>query len=92
MEVFDIIGFAAAFCTTSAFVPQVVKIIQTKQARDISLVMYLIFTLGLILWLTYGIIIGSWPVIMANLVTLLLAGLVIFYKIKYDKSDYNNQA
>lgn len=76
-------GFIAAVLTTIAFVPQIVKIWRTRKADDISLGMYSVFTLGVALWLVYGILIASWPVILGNSVTLLLAGAVLTMKVKF---------
>jgi len=77
------LGFAAAFCTTSAFLPQVVKAVKTKSTTDISLVMYVVFTAGLFFWLVYGALIDSPPIIAANLVTLALSFSVILAKLRY---------
>jgi MtN3 and saliva related transmembrane protein len=77
------IGFIAAILTTFAFVPQVLRVWRTRSTSDISLGMYALFTVGVALWLVYGILIESWPVIVANLVTLLLAGSVLVMKIRY---------
>ena len=79
------VGFAAAFLTTVAFVPQVLKIWRTRSANDVSLGMYSLFSLGVALWLAYGVLIGSWPVIVANGVTLLLAGAVVAMKLKFSR-------
>lgn len=78
-----IIGFAAAILTTIAFVPQVMKVWRTRATQDISFGMYALFTLGVALWLVYGILIESWPVVAANAVTLLLAGAVLAMKVKF---------
>ena len=77
------IGFIAAICTTVAFVPQALKIYKSKTARDISLPMWLIFSFGDFLWLIYGILILSLPIIIANVVTLLLSLFILFFKVKY---------
>lgn len=77
------IGFAAAMCTTVAFVPQALKIYKSKTTRDISLPMWLIFSVGVFLWLFYGILILSLPIIIANIITLLLSLFILFCKIKY---------
>lgn len=77
------IGFIAAILTTVSFVPQVLKVWRTRSAKDISLGMYSLFTLGIATWLIYGILIDSWPVILANLVTLILAGSVLVMKLKF---------
>jgi MtN3 and saliva related transmembrane protein len=76
------IGAIAAVCTTVAFVPQVIKSWRTRDLSGISLPMYTIFTLGVILWLVYGLLIGDWPVIIANAITALLAGVVLLLKLK----------
>jgi len=77
------IGFIAAICTSVAFVPQALKIYKSKTARDISLPMWLIFSFGVFLWLIYGILILSLPIIIANVVTLLLSLFILFFKVKY---------
>ena len=77
------IGFFAAFCTTIAFLPQAIKVYKTKSTKDISLYMFLIFTIGVLSWLIYGLIIEDWPVILANAVTLILSFFILIYKIKY---------
>lgn len=79
-----LIGFMAATLTTIAFVPQVTKVWKTRSARDVSLGMYALFTTGVALWLIYGLLIGSWPVIVANSITLILAGMVLVMKVKFD--------
>jgi MtN3 and saliva related transmembrane protein len=78
-----LIGLAAGFCTTLAFVPQVVKTWKTRSTRDISLGMFLVLVLGIILWLTYGAMLGDLPLIAANGVTLVLAGLILAFKLRY---------
>jgi MtN3 and saliva related transmembrane protein len=77
------IGFIAASLTTIAFVPQVRKVWRTRSAKDVSLGMYSLFTLGVAMWLVYGILIHAWPVIVANVITLLLAGAVLVMKLKF---------
>ena len=77
------IGFFAAFCTTFAFLPQAIKVYKTKSTKDISLYMFLIFTIGVLSWLIYGLIIGDLPVILANAVTLVLSFFILIYKILY---------
>ena len=77
------IGFFAAFCTTIAFLPQAIKVFKSKSTKDISLYMFLIFTIGVLSWLIYGIIIRDLPIIFANAVTLILSFFILIYKIKY---------
>ena len=76
---YEIIGLVAAALTTSAFIPQVYK---EKSAVGISLTMYLIFFVGLSLWLLYGYLVGSISIVIANGVTLILAAIIIYYKLK----------
>jgi MtN3 and saliva related transmembrane protein len=83
MVITDWIGSAAAALTTTAFIPQAWKVWRTRHTADISLGMYILFTLGVALWLSYGILLESWPIIIANCVTLLLAGMVLVMKIKF---------
>jgi MtN3 and saliva related transmembrane protein len=77
------IGFFAAFCTTIAFLPQAIKVYKSKSTKDISLYMFLIFTIGVFSWLVYGIVISDLPIILANAVTLILSLFILIYKIKY---------
>lgn len=79
----DWIGAVGAVLTTLAFVPQVLRIWRTRSARDVSLPMYVTFTAGVVCWLTYGVLLGSWPIIGANVVTLFLALAVIIMKLKF---------
>ena len=78
----EIIGLVAAALTTSAFIPQVYKVYKEKNSVGISLTMYLIFIVGLSIWLFYGFLIGSISIIIANGVTLILAAIIIYYKLK----------
>ena len=79
----DLVGYAAGFLATAAFVPQVVKTLRARSARDISLGMYVLFCAGVALWLAYGLLIASWPVIISNMVTLVLSGAVLFLKLRH---------
>ena len=78
----EIVGFSAAFLTMFGFLPQVIKIYRTKSAKDLSLLAILQFTLGVFLWLLYGMHLKNFVMILANSVTLviLLAALVLFFK------------
>ena len=77
------IGFFAAFCTTISFLPQAIKVYQSKSTKDISLYMFLIFTIGTFCWLVYGLVISSVPIMLANTITLVLSFFILIYKIKY---------
>ena len=79
----NLLGFVAGVLTTAAFVPQVLKIWKTRSARDISLAMYTVFTTGVVLWLVYGVALGSVPIIVANVFTLALALAVLLMKLRY---------
>jgi MtN3 and saliva related transmembrane protein len=83
-SVIDMIGFAAATCTTISFLPQLLRVLKLRSARDISLGMFSIFSFGTALWLTYGILAHSIPVALANAVTFILASWILILKLKYD--------
>ena len=83
MNTTDWIGSTAAAFTTTAFIPQAWKIWRTRHTADISLGMYALFTLGVALWLIYGALLESWPIVIANCITLLLAGAVLAMKLKF---------
>lgn len=76
-------GYIAAVMTTLAFVPQAVKTIRSKDTRSISLGMYVVFTIGIGFWLVYGISLGSVPMILSNIVTILLSGTILALKLKH---------
>ncbi|MEM9739682.1 MAG: SemiSWEET transporter [Pseudomonadota bacterium] len=78
----DIIGTLAACLTTASFLPQAVKVLQTRQTEGISLAMYTMFCLGVALWLVYGLLASAMPVILANAVTLVLASGILAMKLK----------
>lgn len=79
----EIIGYSAASLTTIAFLPQAIKTWRSKSARDLSLPMFLMFCMGIVLWLAYGLLIGNGPMIVANAFTLLLAGSILFFKLRH---------
>ena len=76
-------GALAATCTTLSFVPQAVKTIRTRDTSGISLWMYLIFTFGIACWFGYGLFLNSWPMIISNAVTFVLAVTILSMKLKY---------
>ncbi len=78
-----ILGFIAGALCTISFLPQVVKIWRTKSAADISLGMFIVFCIGVALWLVYGLFLRSAPIISANAVTLALLAAIILMKIRY---------
>lgn len=77
------LGYVAATLTTLAFVPQAVKIIRTRDTRGISLGMYLAFTVGVALWFGYGIVLHSWPMILSNAITFVLASVILALKLRH---------
>jgi len=83
MEWITTIGLTAAACTTASFLPQVIKTVKIKHTKDLSLGMYLILTVGIVLWLVYGILIEDSPLVIANAISLLFSGTILVYKIKY---------
>ena len=83
MELASLVGFAAGFLTTIAFIPQVVKIWRSKSAQDVSLATFLAFTAGVGLWLAFGILQGEAPIIVWNGVTLVLAAAILAMKLRF---------
>ena len=78
----ELFGAMAGTLTTLAFVPQVVKTLRSGSTRDISLGMFSMFWLGVALWTVYGLILGRWAIVVPNLFTLLLAGIVLVIKVR----------
>jgi MtN3 and saliva related transmembrane protein len=78
-----LLGFAAATCTTLAYAPQFIKVWRTRSTDDISLGMFLVMVLGVALWLVYGLLSGDAPLVAANAITIVLAGGILFMKLKY---------
>jgi MtN3 and saliva related transmembrane protein len=79
----ELIGYLAAALTTFAFVPQVLHTWRLRSAHGISLHMYAVFASGVALWLVYGLLLGAWPLILANAVTLALALFIIVMKVRF---------
>lgn len=76
------LGYIAAFCTTASFLPQAILTIRSKNTESLSLSMYSLFTLGVALWLIYGIDKNDYAIIWANAVTLILAATILSYKVR----------
>lgn len=83
MDAHTLFGTAAGTLTTLAFLPQVIRAWRTRRTHDISLGTFLLFSTGLVLWLIYGAWIGSWPIITANTVTLVLALVIVALKLRH---------
>lgn len=76
-------GYVAATLTTLAFVPQALKTLRTRDTRSISLGMYVVFTVGVGFWLVYGFVLDSWPMIVANMITLVLSAAILGMKLAW---------
>ena len=76
------IGFLAAFITTICYVPQALHVIRSKQTAGISLLAYSLLFTGVALWAVYGLLIGDWPLIIANIISLVLIGMILWTKIR----------
>jgi MtN3 and saliva related transmembrane protein len=83
MNSIQILGLAAGSLTTAAFLPQVIKTWKSRSAKDLSLGMFSLFCLGVLLWLVYGLMVSDVPVIAANLVTLMLASTLLYFKLSF---------
>jgi MtN3 and saliva related transmembrane protein len=79
----EIVGYIAATLTTASFVPQAWHTFTTRDVRGISLGMYGTFTLGVAGWLLYGVLLGAWPIVIANAITLILAAGILGMKLRY---------
>jgi MtN3 and saliva related transmembrane protein len=83
MNLTDVIGTLAAVLTTASFLPQAWHTFRTKDVSGISLGMYSAFTSGVACWLVYGWLLGAWPVVIANCITLALASAILVMKVRY---------
>ncbi|TGJ98619.1 hypothetical protein EHQ53_02565 [Leptospira langatensis] len=82
MDPISWLGFTACTLTTLAFVPQVIKVVLDKRTRDISRNMYLVLSVGVFFWLCYGFLKNDYPIILANIFTLIFALIILSYKLK----------
>ena len=82
-NIYNIVGYIGAICTTVAFVPQVIYTLKTKDTKAISLGMYIIFIIGITSWLIYGLHKEDLPLTIANSVTIVLASVILVCKLKY---------
>lgn len=83
MDRIEMLGLLAGSFTTAAFLPQVLKTWKSRSAKDLSLGMFSLFCLGVALWLVYGVVVRDVPVIAANLLTLLLASSLLYFKLRF---------
>ncbi len=79
----ELVGYIAAVFTTAAYIPQALKVVQSKHTKSISLGMYSLITTGIALWFVYGIMIDSWPVILANGITFVPALIILIMKLRH---------
>ena len=86
----ELFGYCAAILTTLAFFPQLIKTLKTKKAEDVSTTTLIMFISGVLCWVVYGYKISSFPIVLANLITLLLNLLILISKIYYEKIKSNN--
>ena len=85
LHLLTLAGYLAAVLTTVSFVPQLIRVWRLRSARDISLTMFLVFSLGVFLWLIYGISLHSIPMILANGLTLALSLTILILKLRFDR-------
>ncbi len=85
MNTTELIGYAAATLTTASFVPQAWLTFKTRDVRGISLGMYSAFTLGIALWLVYGLLMEAWPVVIAKVITLALAASILVMRLRFGR-------
>ena len=83
MPLHDLIGSLAAVLTTASFIPQAWHTFRTRDVSGISLGMYSLFTVGVALWLVYGVLLVAWPIIIANVITTSLALAILMMKLRY---------
>lgn len=79
----ELIGALAATITSLCWLPQMLKMLRERQTAGVSLIANLAFATGILLWLLYGILIGAWPLIAANLVTFVFTATIIVLKLRY---------
>jgi MtN3 and saliva related transmembrane protein len=88
--VVNVIGTAAGLCSMSSFVPQLIKVAREKSAEGVSLRTYVVNVIGFGLWITYGVLLRSWPVAASNAVNLLLAGAILILRWRYGEDGRDN--
>lgn len=81
--IIEFVGGVAAVLTTASFLPQVYQTWKTKSTESLSLPMLLMFFLGICLWLIYGFALESWPIIISNIITIISAGMLVYFKLTY---------
>lgn len=84
-QIANVVGTGAAFCSMTSFAPQIVKIWRERDASSVSLRMYVVTVTGFTLWIVYGVLIGSWPVIGANTVCLIMSATILALKWRFSR-------
>ena len=79
-------GVIAGLCSMASFVPQIMKIMKERDASSVSLRMYAVTTVGFVCWTTYGVLSGSWPVMLANAVCLVLVVVILILRLRFGGS------
>ena len=74
----EFFGYASGVCTTMAFLPQAIKSIITKNVSGLSLSMYIIYCIGLVFWILYGVYLGSFQIMLFNTITLIFNGIILY--------------
>ena len=87
MKLVDLLGAAAATLTTGCFIPQVVRLWRTRNAEGISLVTFSAFSVGVVLWLAYGVIMEAWPIILSNMITLFLTFAIVVLTVRFRRKE-----
>lgn len=82
----DLVGTAAACLTTLSFLPQAWHSFKSRDVSGVSLGMYIVFTMGVALWLVYGVMLGAWPIVIANVITLILSLAILGMKLIYGRT------
>jgi len=85
MRLVDLIGYAAGICVVGSLIPQLIKSWKTKSTNDLSLARYIIYIVGVVLWMVYGFIITNGPMIVMNIAALLMALSILYLKLRYDR-------
>jgi MtN3 and saliva related transmembrane protein len=83
----DLIGVAAATCSMVSFAPQILKILREHDASSVSVRMYVVTVVGFVCWIAYGVLIGSWPVAVSNVINLGMSGAVLVLTLRIDRQN-----
>ena len=92
IDLANVLGTGAALCSMASFVPQIIKIVRERDASSVSLRMYAVTVTGFSLWIAYGVMITSWPVIAANSVCLILSATILVLKWRFSHRRRNDKA